>query len=133
MLAPAAWKPVQVLARAMGDYASILLLAVIAAGIAGFLHFLASTLGPKARNPMKDQPFECGNIARRPFRQRISVKFYLVALLFVLFDMETVFLLPWSVVFRELGWLGFWSMTTFVGVLALGLAYVWKKGALDWR
>jgi NADH-quinone oxidoreductase subunit A len=61
------------------------------------------------------------------------VKFYIVALLFVLFDMETVFLFPWAVIFRELGWAGFWAMVSFVFVLALGLVYVWKKGALDWE
>ncbi|MEO1232073.1 MAG: NADH-quinone oxidoreductase subunit A [Myxococcota bacterium] len=117
----------------MGDYGTLLVLFVVAAGIAGVLHLLTSTVGPKAPNPVKDEPFECGNIAHRPFEQRVAVKFYVVALLFVVFDMEAVFLFPWAVVFRELGWTGFVSMLTFVLVLTVGLVYVWKRGALDWE
>lgn len=117
----------------MESYGTLLILLVIALGIAGLLHTLGTVLGPKARNPLKDQPFECGQIAKKPLRQRISVKFYVVALLFILFDMEVVFLYPWAVIFKELGWLGFWSMVTFTSVLVLGLVYVWKKGALDWE
>lgn len=116
----------------MGQYGTLLVLFVVAAGIAGTLHLLTSVLGPRARNPLKDQPFECGNIAPRPFTQRVSIKFYVVALLFIVFDMETVFLFPWAVVFRDLGWVGFFSMLSFVLVLTVGLAYVWKRGALDW-
>jgi NADH-quinone oxidoreductase subunit A len=118
----------------MGGYGGILVLFVIAATVGGILHFLASWVGPRAPNPIKSQPFECGNIpqAMTPAKQRISVKFYIVALLFILFDMETVFLFPWAVIFRELGWAGFWSMISFASILALGLVYVWKKGALDW-
>jgi NADH-quinone oxidoreductase subunit A len=116
----------------VGSYGSILLLFVIAGGIAAVLHFLASTLGPRNLNPVKAEPFECGNLVEARVKPRVSVKFYIVALLFILFDMEVVFLFPWAVVFRELGWTGFWSMVTFVGVLVVGLVYVWKKGALDW-
>lgn len=112
----------------------ILILFVIAATIGGILHFLASVIGPRAPNALKAQPFECGNIvpALQPTRQRLSVKFYIVALLFILFDMEAVYLFPWAVVFRELGWPGFVSMVSFTSILALGLVYVWKRGALDW-
>lgn len=120
----------------MGGYGSILILFVIAGGIAAVLHALASWVGPRAPNPIKAQPFECGNLPAgpaSPTRQRLSVKFYIVALLFILFDMETVFLFPWAVTFRELGWIGFWSMISFVSILTLGLVYVWKKGALDWE
>lgn len=117
----------------MDGYGSLLILFVVAAAIAGALHALTSTLGPRARNPIKDQPFECGNIAHHPFSQRVAIKFYVVALLFVVFDMEAVFLFPWAVVFRELGWTGFVSMLTFVLVLTVGLVYVWKRGALDWE
>ena len=115
----------------MGDYGTILLLFVVAGGVAGVLFGLTSWLGPRAPNPVKAEPFECGNIPGR-FEQRVSVRFYIVALLFILFDMETVFLFPWAVIYRELGWTGFISMMTFVLILALGLIYVWKKGALDW-
>ncbi len=116
----------------MGGYGTILVLFVIAGGIAATLHFLTSTLGPRAPNPLKSEPFECGNIPKN-LTKRVSVKFYVVALLFILFDMETVFLFPWAVIYRDLGWLGFWSMLSFVFILTLGLVYVWKKGALDWE
>jgi NADH-quinone oxidoreductase subunit A len=119
----------------VGGYGTILILFVIAATIGGILHFLATVIGPKAPNPIKSQPFECGNLppAALPSKQRISVKFYIVALLFILFDMETVFLVPWAVIFRDLGWPGFWSVCSFVFMLGLGLVYVWKRGALDWE
>jgi NADH-quinone oxidoreductase subunit A len=120
----------------VGGYGTILVLFVIAAAIGGILHGLATWIGPRAPNPIKAQPFECGNIPagpQSPVKHRLSVKFYIVALLFILFDMEAVFLFPWAVVFRELGWAGFYSMITFAAVLALGLVYVWKKGALDWE
>lgn len=120
----------------MGGYGTILVLFVIAGSIAAILHILASKIGPKAMNPIKAQPFECGNLPAlnaSPTKHRISVKFYIVALLFILFDMETVFLFPWAVIFRELGWPGFVSMISFASVLTLGLVYVWKRGALDWE
>jgi len=116
----------------VGSYGAILILFVIAATLATLLWSLGTFLGPKAPNARKAEPFECGNPAT-PGPRRVSVKFYVVALLFVAFDMETVFLYPWAVNFRELGWMGFYSMLTFVGILSLGLVYVWKKGALDWR
>lgn len=116
----------------MSGYGTLLILFAVAGLIAGTLHFLTSTLGPRSRNAFKDEPFECGNIAPRAFQQRVSVKFYVVALLFIVFDMETVFLFPWAVVFRDLGWPGFVSMLTFVIILFVGLVYVWKRGALDW-
>jgi NADH-quinone oxidoreductase subunit A len=116
----------------MASYFTVLILLALSVGVAGVLHTLTSTLGPRAPNWRKAEPYECGNIPNRPFRQRVSVRYYIVALLFILFDMEAVFLFPWAVTYRELGWLGFWSMLTFVTVLTLGLIYVWKKGALDW-
>jgi NADH-quinone oxidoreductase subunit A len=117
----------------LGSYGAILILFIVAGAIGATLHFLASVVGPRAPNPIKAQPFECGNLPTTyPQAQRISVKFYVVALLFILFDMEAVFLFPWAVIFRELGWVGFFSILSFVFVLTLGLVYVWKKGALDW-
>jgi len=114
------------------SYWTILAVMGIAVLIAGIMFTLTTVLGPRSPNWRKDEPYECGNIAAKPFKQRVSVKFYVVALLFILFDMEAVFLFPWAVSFRELGWMGFYSMLTFVLVLTLGLVYVWKKGALDW-
>ena len=116
----------------MASYAPILLLFVLSAGVAGVLLTLATVIGPRSMNTRKTMPFECGNKPLGPQIKRVSVKFYVVALMFVAFDLETVFLYPWAVVFQDLGWRGFWMMFTFVAVLALGLVYVWKKGALDW-
>ena len=117
----------------MPGYGGLLAVFVIAVLLAVGLHLLTTALGPRARNPVKDQPFECGNLSAQPFRQRVSVRFYVVALLFIIFDMETVFLFPWAVVFRDLGWPGFVTMLSFVAVLGVGLVYVWRRGALDWE
>ena len=105
----------------------------MAAGLAGLFIFLSTVLGPKRPNPVKDQPFECGE---KPFslpEGKLPVRFYLVAMLFVLCDVELVFLLPWAVVYRELGVLGFVEMIVFLFFLVLGFAYAWKKGALEFR
>ncbi len=106
-------------------------------GLAGLLGLAltaaAAFLGPKRPNPVKDQPFECGSPpSPGDARHRFAVKFYVVALLFIVFDVETVFLYPWATLFRSLGWFGFVEMAIFVSVLAVGLLYVWRKGALDW-
>ncbi|MFQ5639973.1 MAG: NADH-quinone oxidoreductase subunit A [bacterium] len=93
---------------------------------------LSQWLGPKKMNPIKAEPFETGNIPISTPGDRFSVKFYTVAILFVLFDIELVFLFPWAVVFRSLGMAGLISMSLFIAVLFLGLAYAWKKGALQW-
>lgn len=114
------------------NYAPILVLFVASAAIAGLLFTLATLLGPKAMNTRKALPFECGNKPLGPTVKRMSVKFYVVALLFIAFDLETVFLYSWAVVFQELGMRGFVLMLSFVFVLTLGLVYVWKKGALEW-
>jgi NADH-quinone oxidoreductase subunit A len=107
-------------------------------GVAGFLGLAltgaAVVLGPRRPSAVKDEPFECGSPpSPGDARQRFAIKFYVVALLFIIFDVETVFLYPWAVLFRDLGWFGFVEMGIFVAVLAIGLFYVWKKGALDWE
>ena len=107
----------------------ILVLALVVAAGMLTVHQL---LGPKREFPEKQEPFECGESQLVSPKQRYSVKFYLVAILFIIFDVEAVFLYPWGALCRELGWFGFIEMTTVVGVLAVGLAYVWKKGALEW-
>ena len=117
----------------MANYGTLLILFVIAGVMAAALWTLGTVFGPKSMNAAKSEPFECGNPPLGPTPRRVSVKFYVVALLFIVFDMEAVFLFPWAINFRELGWLGFWTMLTFVAVLTLGLVYVWKKGTLDWR
>jgi NADH-quinone oxidoreductase subunit A len=89
-------------------------------------------LGPKRRTPVKQEPFECGMTPIPGSGARFGVKFYLIAILFVIFDIDLAFLFPWAVVFREVGAVAFYSMTVFIGILALALWYIWKKGALQW-
>ncbi|MFO0724932.1 MAG: NADH-quinone oxidoreductase subunit A [Myxococcota bacterium] len=116
----------------MVSYVPILGLFVVSAVISLTLFGLATVIGPKRMNTRKALPFECGNKPLGPAVKKLSVKFYVVALLFIAFDIETVFLYPWGVVFQELGMRGFVLMVSFIFVLGIGLVYVWKKGALDW-
>ncbi|MFQ5751503.1 MAG: NADH-quinone oxidoreductase subunit A [bacterium] len=116
----------------MNELIAVLIMFVGAGVVVLLLLGLSQWLGPKKRNPVKDEMFECGNIPICSPGDRFSVKFYIVAILFVLFDIEIIFLFPWSVVFRSLGVVGLVSMALFIAVLVLGLAYAWKKGALQW-
>jgi NADH-quinone oxidoreductase subunit A len=93
---------------------------------------LSQFLGPRRPTPEKSAPYECGMPAVGDARERQSVKFYLVAMIFLLFDIEVAFLYPWAVAFRELGVSGFWQLTTFFALLLTGYIYVWRKGAFDW-
>ena len=93
---------------------------------------LTRLIRPSAPNPAKLDPYECGIPVESGARARISVRFYLVAILFVLFDVETVFLFPWALRYRQLGWFGVAEATVFLGLLAVGYVWAWKKGALDW-
>ncbi len=99
--------------------------------VAAFLG-LGTWLGPKRPNPEKSKIFECGNNPLALPTERFSIKFYSVAILFVLFDIEIIFLFPWAVVFRKLGLFGLVEMGLFILVLAMGLAYAWRRGALEW-
>ncbi|WP_306143746.1 MAG: NADH-quinone oxidoreductase subunit A [Roseibium sp.] len=89
-------------------------------------------LAYKNPDPEKLSAYECGFNAFDDARMKFDVRFYLVAILFIIFDLEVAFLFPWSTVFGELGWYGFWSMMVFLGVLTVGFIYEWKKGALEW-
>jgi NADH-quinone oxidoreductase subunit A len=106
---------------------------LVAIGQAFLLLGLANTLGPRRPNPAKMATFECGSVPVGSARDRFGVKFYVVALLFIVFDIEAVFLFPWAVIFTELGWAGYVEMLIFVATLVVGLAYVWKKGVIDWN
>ncbi|MBB3808457.1 NADH-quinone oxidoreductase subunit A [Pseudochelatococcus contaminans] len=86
----------------------------------------------KNPDPEKLSAYECGFNAFDDARMKFNVRFYLVAILFIIFDLEVAFLFPWAITFGELGWLGFWSMIAFLGVLTVGFVYEWKKGALEW-
>jgi NADH-quinone oxidoreductase subunit A len=117
----------------MRNYFSLLLMFVITATIVWLIIFLSTVLGPKKPNKVKDVPFECGE---EPFQlptDRFHVRFYLIAMLFILFDIEIVFLFPWAVVFRTLELSGFVSMLIFVLILGAGYFYAWKKGAFEWE
>ena len=117
----------------MSEYIGIAVSFILAAGIAGLMVFLGSTLGKKHPTSAKLAPFECG---KEPFSLpigRLAIKFYLTAILFILFDVELVFLYPWAVVYRELGPVGLAQMLVFLGVLMVGFVYAWDNGALEWR
>ncbi len=86
----------------------------------------------KSPDPEKLSAYECGFNAFDDARMKFDVRFYLVAILFIIFDLEVAFLFPWAVAFGDLGWAGFWSMMVFLGVLTIGFVYEWKKGALEW-
>jgi NADH-quinone oxidoreductase subunit A len=90
-------------------------------------------LGPRNRTPAKLMTFECGNDPSGSAWGRFSVKFYMTAILFIIFDVEVVFMYPWAVQFRQLGWFGFAEMAVFIAILSIGLLYVWRKGALEWE
>ena len=117
----------------MNEYIGIAVCFVLAGGIAGAMVVLASTLGKKKPSTVKLDPFECGE---NPFSLpggKLAIKFYLTAILFILFDVELVFLYPWAVVYRELGWVGLVEMGIFLGILMVGYVYAWENGALDWQ
>ena len=95
--------------------------------------FLSSLLGPKKSNKIKSSPFECGFAPFQLPTDRFFVRFYLIAMLFILFDIEVVFLFPWAVVFKDLGSAGFVGMLIFVLVLGAGYVYAWRKGAFQWE
>ena len=111
----------------------LLIFFLFSTALAGFFLLLASILGPKRPNPEKDKPFECCEEPVALPEGKLPVRFYLVAMLFVLFDVELVFLFPWAVVYRGLGLFGFIEIVIFLALLTLGFAYAWKKGALEFR
>jgi len=90
-------------------------------------------LGPRKPDKAKLSPYECGFEAFDDARMPFDVRFYLVAILFIIFDLETAFLFPWAVVFRKIAWTGFWAMMIFLAILIVGFIYEWKKGALEWE
>jgi NADH-quinone oxidoreductase subunit A len=106
-------------------------------GIGGVLGVVALALGyllgPKRSYAAKNSPYECGFDAFDDARLPFDVRYYLVAILFIIFDLETAFLVPWAVVFRKLGWFGLIAMGIFLGLLVIGFIYEWKKGALEWE
>ncbi|HZT31607.1 MAG TPA: NADH-quinone oxidoreductase subunit A [Bryobacteraceae bacterium] len=113
-------------------YFPVLLQAVIAMAVAAGMLGASYLLGKRVRNRVKDMPYECGIEPTGSARERFSVKFYLVGMLFILFDIEAIFLYPWAVVYRELKMFAFLEMLVFIVLILSGFFYIWKKGALDW-
>jgi len=113
------------------EYIGILILAFFAALLVGVFIYLTSVLGPKRPNPAKDTPFECGKTPYELPKGRTTVHFYLIAMLFIIFDVEIAFLFPWAVLLQKLGVGGFISISIFVALILLGYFYALKRGALD--
>ena len=113
-------------------YFPVLVQALLAMALAAGLLTASYVLGKRVRNRVKDTPYESGMVPTGDARHRLSVKFYLVAMLFILFDIEAIFLYPWVVVYRELKMFAFVEMLVFVALILAGFFYIWKKGALDW-
>ena len=113
-------------------YFPLAVMFALAGVIVLILLFVAQSIGPKSISPVKAQPFESGNPPKGDARAPFSVRFYLVAILFLIFDLEVVFLYPWAIYFRQLGLFGLVQMGIFLGILAIGYIYVWRKGALEW-
>jgi NADH-quinone oxidoreductase subunit A len=115
-------------------YLPLLVVLLVAGGLGTVVSFTSALLGPSRPSDIKSTVFEAGSEpSPGTARQRFAVKFYVVALLFIVFDVETVFLYPWAVNFKALGWFGYVEVLVFAVTLVIGLAYVWKKGALDWE
>jgi NADH-quinone oxidoreductase subunit A len=116
----------------LSDYAPILFFFGICAAFAVFAQLLNALLGPKRPSSTKDLPYESGIVPRESARRRFSVSFYVTAMLFIIFDVESIFLFPWATIVRELKVFGIVEMGIFIATLLVGLLYIWRKGALRW-
>ncbi len=114
-------------------YVPILIFMAVALGFGVVLMLAGWIVSPAKPDPDKLAPYECGFEAFEDARMRFDVRYYLVAILFILFDLEIAFLFPWAVAYQEIGFAGFMSMMVFLGILTVGFIYEWKKGALDWE
>jgi NADH-quinone oxidoreductase subunit A len=117
----------------LAPYLPLAVVLLLAGILALAIPTLSSLLGPRRPSQIKSMTFEAGSEPSGLARQRFAVKFYVIALLFIVFDVEAVFLYPWAVNFQALGWFGYTEMVVFAATLVVGLIYVWKKGALDWE
>ena len=116
----------------ISDYMPLIVFIIIAALISGALLIVPFLVAYRAPDTEKLSPYECGFPPFDDARMRFDARFYLVSLLFIIFDLEVAFLFPWAIVFHDLGALGFWSMMIFLAVLTIGFVYEWNKGALEW-
>ena len=117
----------------INEYLPILILIILASILAGMVVAIGHLFGPRRPSQRKLQPYESGMIPIGPGTRRIPVRFYLIAVLFILFDIEVIFFFPWAVVFRRLGLFGLVEMLIFILILTVGYFYAWKKGALEWE
>jgi NADH-quinone oxidoreductase subunit A len=117
----------------LANYLPILIFLGIAVGLAGLILAASFVIARQRPDVEKLSPYECGFAPFEDARSRFDVRFYLVAILFIIFDLEVAFLFPWAVSLGNIGLLGFWSMMIFLAVLTIGFAYEWKKGALEWE
>ncbi|HCB67739.1 MAG TPA: NADH-quinone oxidoreductase subunit A [Methylophilaceae bacterium] len=115
------------------QYLPVLLFILVGLAIGVAPQVIGFILGPNRPDPAKNSPYECGFEAFEDARMKFDVRYYLIAILFILFDLEIAFLFPWAVALKEIGWLGFVDMMIFLAILVLGFAYMWIKGALDWE
>lgn len=114
------------------EYAAIAAFILVTVLIGAIAIVLGMLFGPKKRTPTKEMPYESGMDPIGPGTRRLPVRFYLIAVLFILFDIETIFFLPWAIAFRQLGLFGLIEMVVFIAILLVGYFYAWKKGALEW-
>ncbi len=119
--------------HAAADYFPIFIFMVIACGLAALMTIAPMIVGRNKPDSEKLSSYECGFAPFEDARGQFDIRFYLVAILFIIFDLEVAFLFPWAVSLKEIGILGFWSMMLFLGVLTIGFIYEWKKGALEWE
>ncbi|MEI6415817.1 MAG: NADH-quinone oxidoreductase subunit A [Pseudomonadota bacterium] len=117
----------------LAAYLPVLLFILVGLGVGIVLLMLGRILGPHRPNSEKNSPYECGFEAFEDARMKFDVRYYLVAILFIVFDLEIAFLFPWAVVLKDVGSTGFWAMMLFLGILVVGFVYEWKKGALEWE
>lgn len=117
----------------LNTYFPILVLIILGVGFLVTMLSLSIFLGPRKDSSVKDDPFECGTVGTGSAQDRFSVKFYLVATIFILFDVEIVFLYPWAINALNLGWYGYYVLLSFISTLLLSLFYIWKRGVLDWN
>ena len=117
----------------LDQYLPIFLFVLVGLGVGIAPQVIGYILGPNRPYPAKNSPYECGFEAFEDARMKFDVRYYLVAILFILFDIEIAFLFPWAVSLKDIGALGFWAVMVFLAILVVGFVYEWKKGALDWE
>ncbi|RKP57458.1 NADH-quinone oxidoreductase subunit A [Pararobbsia silviterrae] len=117
----------------LAPYFPVLLFILVGVGLGAALISVGKVLGPSKPDSAKNAPYECGFEAFEDARMKFDVRYYLVAILFIIFDLETAFMFPWGVALKDIGWTGFIAMMIFLLEFLLGFAYIWKKGGLEWE